>query len=111
MNMSAWRTKTWLRLKALAHRGAFDRDLEDEIAFHLAMRERKQQSLGLSADAARYNTRRRFGNVALIKEDTREMRTFTLLETFWQLCGTDAAQESRVPGCGGPFTGARNWGQ
>jgi len=97
MNMSAWRTKTWLRLKALAHRGAFDRDLEDEIAFHLAMRERKQQSLGLSADAARYNTRRRFGNVALIKEDTREMRTFTLLETFWQDLGYAARTLRKSP--------------
>ena len=42
--MSAWRTPIWLRLKALIHRRAFDRDLEDEISFHLAMRERKQQT-------------------------------------------------------------------
>jgi predicted permease len=82
--MSGWRTNAWLRVKALIHRRAFDRDLEDEIAFHLAMRQRKQQTLGLSADAARYATHRRFGNVTLLKEDTREMRAFTLLETFWQ---------------------------
>jgi predicted permease len=82
--MSWWRTKTWLRLKALVRRRAFDRDLEDEIDFHLAMRERKQQNLGLGADAARYATRQRFGNVTLLKEDTREMRTFTFFETLWQ---------------------------
>ena len=82
--MSAWRTKTWLRLKALIHRRAFDRDLDDEIDFHLAMRERKQQRLGLTADDARHATRRRFGNTTLLKEDTREMRTFTLFETLWQ---------------------------
>ncbi len=82
--MSAWRTNLRLRLKALIHRRAFDRDLEDEIAFHLAMRERKQQSLGLGPDAARHATHRRFGNVTLLKEDTREMRTFTLLEALWQ---------------------------
>jgi hypothetical protein len=73
-----------LRLKALIHRRAFDRDLEDEIAFHLAMRERKQQRLGLTADAARYAAHRRFGNVTLLKEDTREMRTFVWFETLWQ---------------------------
>jgi putative ABC transport system permease protein len=86
--MSAWRTNTcphiWLRLKALIHRRAFDRDLEDEINFHLAMRERKQQNLGLGADAARYATRRRFGNVTLLKEDIREMWTFAVFETLWQ---------------------------
>jgi len=82
--MPAWRTNLRLRLKALIHRRAFDRDLEDEIEFHLAMRERKQQSLGLTADAARYATHRRFGNVTLLKEDTREMWMFTCFETLWQ---------------------------
>jgi len=82
--MCAWRTNAWLRFKALIRRRAFDRDLEDEISFHLAMRERKQRSLGLGADAARYATHRRFGNVTLLKEDTREMRTFTLFETLCQ---------------------------
>ena len=43
--MSLWRTNTWLRLKALLHRRAFDRDLEEEINFHIAMRERKHQRL------------------------------------------------------------------
>ena len=82
--MSLWRTNTWLRLKALLHRRAFDRDLEEEINFHIAMRERKHQRLGLGADAARYATRRRFGNVTLSKENTREMWTFALFETLWQ---------------------------
>jgi predicted permease len=82
--MPAWRTNLWLRLRALLHRRAFDRDLEDEIEFHLAMRERKQQSLGFGADAARYATRQRFGNATLWKEDAREMRTFTWFETLWQ---------------------------
>ncbi|MGO4881477.1 MAG: ADOP family duplicated permease [Bryobacteraceae bacterium] len=77
-------TNLRLRLKALIHRRAFDRDLEEEIAFHLAMRERKQQNLGFNSDEARHAARRRFGNATLLKEDTREMRTFTLLETLWQ---------------------------
>ncbi|HXM41870.1 MAG TPA: ABC transporter permease [Bryobacteraceae bacterium] len=82
--MSAWRTNVWLRLRALMHRRAFDRDLEDEIGFHLAMRERTQQKLGLTPDDARHAARRQFGNVALLKEDTREMWTFVMLETLWQ---------------------------
>jgi hypothetical protein len=36
-----WRTRTWLKLKTLVKRRQLDRDLDDEIAFHLAMREEK----------------------------------------------------------------------
>ncbi|MGC9948701.1 MAG: ABC transporter permease [Bryobacteraceae bacterium] len=82
--MSGWRTTIRLRFRALIQRRAFDRDLEDEIGFHLAMRERKQRNSGLGAEDAHYATIRRFGNVTLWKEDTREMWTFTTFETLWQ---------------------------
>lgn len=41
--MQAWLHKTWLRLKALLGRKDMDRDLEEEVAFHLAMREEKNR--------------------------------------------------------------------
>jgi putative ABC transport system permease protein len=85
--MRAWWTNLRLRIKALVHRRAFDRDLEDELEFHRAMRERKHQSLGFSAEDAHHATLRRFGNPSLLKEETREMRTFTLFETLWQDAG------------------------
>jgi predicted permease len=72
----------WLRLKALLGRRSFDRDLEDEVAFHLAMREEKNRSLGGPQPAI--EARRHFGNPTLAKEACREMRSFTLVETFWQ---------------------------
>lgn len=52
-----WRNNIRLRLNALIHRRVFDRDLEEEIHFHLAMRERKLQDLGLGAEAAHYAAR------------------------------------------------------
>src|ERR1700722_6363311 len=74
---------TWLRVKALLLRRKFDRDLDDEMAFHLAMRQEKRGSYG-----ARHNderaVERQFGNVTRIKEACREMRTFMSLESFWQ---------------------------
>jgi len=77
----------WLRLKALVSRRKFDRDLDDEIAFHLAMREEKNRAAAGSGDHARQSARRQFGNATLAREELREMRSFTLLETFWQdLC-------------------------
>ena len=72
----------WLRLAALFRRGRVDRDLDDEVAFHLAMREQRLRDDG--ASDARFAARRAFGNVALIQEETRSMWTFAAVETFWQ---------------------------
>src|SRR5262249_2693800 len=72
----------WRRLQALI-RGS-DRDLEDELAFHLAMREAKNRAANVPADEAQAAAKRQFGNVARIKEACREMHTLTFLETFWQ---------------------------
>src|SRR5215831_6078260 len=79
-----WLTTFWLRLRALALRRRFDRDLEDEFAFHLAMREQKQSSQGKPALEAHDIARKDFGNVARLKEACREMRTFASLESFLQ---------------------------
>ncbi len=78
-----WLTTIHLRLKALMNRDRFDRDLEDELAFHLAMREKKHGSEGQQSDEAQYAARRNFGNVAGIKDACREMRTFMSLESCW----------------------------
>ncbi|HEU5450580.1 MAG TPA: ABC transporter permease, partial [Terriglobales bacterium] len=72
----------WLRLRSLFRRRRVDRDLDDEVAFHLAMREQRLRDDG-TADA-RFAARRRFGNLTLIHEETRSMWTFAHLETFWQ---------------------------
>jgi predicted permease len=71
-------------MKALVRRRKLDRDLEEELRFHLAMREEKSNAAGLAADEAHATARRRFGNVTLLKEACREMWTFAWLETFWQ---------------------------
>ena len=64
------------RLGFLARRRQLDRDLEDELAFHLDMQ---------AADTGGVpEARRRFGNPTALKETCRELWTFTLLETCWQ---------------------------
>jgi predicted permease len=79
-----WWTEAWLKVKALAMRRRLERDLEEELQFHLAKRAEKNRALGLGAEDAQVAARRRFGNVTLVKEDCREMRTFTWIETLWQ---------------------------
>jgi putative ABC transport system permease protein len=79
-----WLTEAWLRVKALAKRRRLERDLEEELQFHLAKRAEKNRALGLGAEDARVAARRRFGNVTLVKENCRETWTFTWFETLWQ---------------------------
>ncbi|HEY6386087.1 MAG TPA: ABC transporter permease [Candidatus Acidoferrum sp.] len=79
-----WMTNAWLRVKALVNRRRLERDLEEELEFHLAKRAEKNRRLGLAADEAQAAARRRFGNVPLVKEDCREMWIFTWLETLWR---------------------------
>ncbi len=70
------------RVRALARRRRIARDIDDELAFHLAMREADRAGAG-DADPARA-ARRRFGNVAVVKDEVRDMWTFPTLESIWQ---------------------------
>jgi putative ABC transport system permease protein len=79
-----WLKEAWLKAKALAMRKRLERDLEEELQFHLAKRGEKSHALGLGAEDARAAARRRFGNVTLVREDCREAWIFTWIETLWQ---------------------------
>jgi predicted permease len=73
-----------LRLRALVHRRRLDRDLEDELAFHLAMRAQKYGTAGLRPADARAAAQRRFGNVVGLKEACRELWTLGAIERLAQ---------------------------
>ncbi len=72
--MSEWLTSLRLRLRSLLRRRQLERDLQDELAFHLAMREEQLRASG--ASDARQRARRRFGNVTIIREELRERWAF-----------------------------------
>ncbi len=76
----------WLRLKAFLFRGKFERDLEDEVAFHLAMQEGRHRAADPAAtnNLAHEAALQQFGNPTVARENLREMRSFMLLETLWQ---------------------------
>jgi predicted permease len=81
---SEWWTRAWLRVKALLNRGRLERDLEEEMQFHLEMLAEKNRAAGLAGKEARAAARRRFGNVTWVKEEVHQMWTFTWIETVWQ---------------------------
>ncbi len=61
-----------------------DQDLDDEMAFHLAMREQANRAGGLTPDDAKMTARKQFGSQARVKESLREMWQWGSLDRAWQ---------------------------
>lgn len=70
-----------LRLRALFQPRRADRDLDDELAFHLEMEARKLVAAGLSPADARVRARARFGSAASAADDCRDARGVAFVQT------------------------------
>ncbi len=77
-----WLHALWFRLRSLAKGRRLDRDLDDELKFHMAMHQQKLVEQGMPPEEARYAARRAFGNPTQTKEATRDLWTFPFLETL-----------------------------
>src|SRR5215510_4204923 len=77
-------SQLWRRLLFYVRRGRFDRELEEEMRFHLEMKEEENLAAGISPEEARYEARRQFGNQTLLQEVSRDMWGFGFLETLAQ---------------------------
>jgi predicted permease len=72
------------RLFALTHREQLEREMEEELRFHLAMRAQENVRAGMSEAEAFAQAQRQFGNVPLIKDRWRDVIGGGFVETFWQ---------------------------
>src|SRR5215813_6728882 len=79
-----WLSQLGRRLLALARRSRFEREMEDEMRFHLEMQIEQNLSSGMAAEEARYAARRQFGNQTWLKKASREMWSLTSIETLIQ---------------------------
>src|SRR5262249_46720763 len=77
-------TALWHRLRSLLLRRWLERDLDEEVSFHLAMREADYVRGGLEPGRAGEAARRQFGNVAHIKEEARDNWLFPSFESLRQ---------------------------
>jgi len=59
-----------------------EEELERDIADHLAMETEENMARGMSPEEARYAALRRFGNVARVKEETRRVWGWNVLDTW-----------------------------
>lgn len=71
------------RLKNAMRRRSLDREMDGEIAAHLALAEEEYRHRGLTAADARRAALRDFGGVAFAKEAERDVRGFPFLESVW----------------------------
>src|SRR5579872_2087838 len=73
-----------LRLRALLFRRAAERDLADEVEFHLALEARKYREQGMDDAEALRRARAEFGGVTQTMEQCRDRRGLRALETLAQ---------------------------
>jgi predicted permease len=59
------------------------KDLDQDIRDHITIETQEGIERGMSPDAARTWALRKFGNVTRVKEETREVWSFTWFEQFW----------------------------
>ena len=74
----------WRRLLFCFRRNQFDRDLAEEMKFHLEMKAEENLQAGMQPTEALAAARRQFGNQTLLQEVSREMWEVKSIETFWQ---------------------------
>src|SRR5215475_4796755 len=74
----------WRWLISFARRGRLEREMEEEMRFHLEMQIEQNLASGMAAEEAHYAARRQFGNQTWLKEVSREMWNLTSIETLIQ---------------------------
>src|SRR5215468_9091326 len=74
----------WRRLLFYFRRDRFDRELEDEMRFHIEMKAEENAGAGMGPLEARYAAQRQFGNQTLLREVSREMWAVRSIEMLFQ---------------------------
>ena len=70
------------KLQLLLHRQRFNRELEEELAFHREQVEQEMLDGGMTAEDAHYAARRRLGNDTRLKEEAHDVIGFTPTSNF-----------------------------
>jgi putative ABC transport system permease protein len=85
------------KLRALLVRGRLDNELREEVEAHIAQRRQSLIDDGMDPREAEYEARRMFGNVALIREETRDMWSVRWIDALVQDAGFAARLLMRTP--------------
>jgi putative ABC transport system permease protein len=88
----------WERVRGLWRREELGAELDEELRAHVEMRAADNLAAGMSEKDARYEALKRFGNLTLLKERTREMDIMGWIETAAQDLKFAARMLRKSPG-------------
>ena len=74
----------WIRMRSLFRRNVVERELDEELHFHLEKQTEKYVTAGMAREEALRQARLEFGGMAQVEEKCREARGVTLVETVVQ---------------------------
>jgi len=92
-----WLSKLRLRVRSLLGKPALDRELDEEIRFHIERQIEENVAAGMEPEAARRAALREFGGVEPIKEECRDARGVTLAHDLVRDLRVGARQFRRSP--------------
>ena len=79
-----WLRSLWRRVHAVARAEAINREIAEEMQFHIDMRTEENIRRGMSPEEARKDAEVRLGNSTRLKEQGYDVRGGRWLESFWQ---------------------------
>src|SRR5208337_1355899 len=92
-----WTYKLPLRLRSLFRKTGVERELDDELRFHLEKLIEEKAGKGMAPEEARCAALRELGGVEQIKEECRDMRQVNYIESFFQDVRYGLRQLRRAP--------------
>src|SRR6266508_5715802 len=84
MRFEHWFYTLPLRLRSLFRRAQVERELDEELQYHLERQIEEHLAKGMTAEEARYAALRAMGGVEQRKEECRDMRRVRLIEDLMQ---------------------------
>ena len=93
-----WTYKLPLRFRSLFGRSRAEKELSEELRFHLEQLIGQKSAQGMTREEARYAALRELGGVEQIKEECRDMRRVNVIENFLQDIRYGLRQLRRNPG-------------
>src|SRR5262249_16190268 len=91
-------SKLSARLRALLRKSEIERELDEELRYHIEQQTEQNIRLGMNPEEARHAARKAFGGVEQAKERSRDARGVRWIEDLWQDLRYGARMLVRNPG-------------
>src|SRR5262245_56510592 len=91
-------SKLKTRLRALLRKSEIERELDEELRYHIEQQTEQNIRLGMNPEEARYAAQKAFGGVEQAKEHSRDVRGVRWIEDLWQDLRYGARMSAKKPG-------------